>query len=251
MNDRVVLVTGASRGIGAAAARAVAESGASVIAHYASSADGAAASVSALPDDRKLLLQADMAQPGAARGLWREAVAWRGRIDVVVANAAIAPETPFESSDEEWDAGWDAILRVNVLEPVSLIREAVAHFRATGGGIVISLSSWAAQQGSAISSLSAYAASKAAVKAVTQTVARNYARDNVLAYVVAPGIVRTRMAEISATSRGGIDKVNAILAMGEMAPADEVGELIAFLAGGACRHLTGATIDLNGASYIR
>ena len=251
MNEKVVLVTGASRGIGAAAARALAESGASVIAHYGSSADGAAAAVSALPDDRKLLLQADMAQPGAARGLWREAVAWRGRVDVVVANAAIAPETPFESSDEEWDAGWDAILRVNVLEPVSLIREAVAHFRANGGGIVISLSSWAAQQGSAISSLSAYAASKAAVKAVTQTVARNYARDNVLAYVVAPGIVRTRMAEISATSRGGIDKVNAILAMGEMAPADEVGELIAFLASGACRHLTGATIDLNGASYIR
>ena len=164
---------------------------------------------------------------------------------------AIAPETPFASTDEEWDAGWDATLRVNVLEAVSLMREAVAHFRDAGGGIVISLSSWAGQQGSAIPSLSAYAASKAAVKAFTQTVARNYAKDGVLAYVVAPGIVRTRMSEISATSRGGIDKVNAILAMGEMAPADEVGELIAFLASGACRHLTGATIDVNGASYIR
>lgn len=251
MTGRVVLVTGASRGIGAAAAAAIAESGASVIAHYGTHADGAAEAVAALPDDRKLLVQADLSQPGSARALWREAVAWRRRIDVVVANAAIAPETPFEGSDEEWDAGWDAVLRVNVLEPVSLIREAVAHFRASGGGIVITVSSWAAQQGSAIPSLSAYAASKAAVKAVTQTVARNYARDGVLAYVVAPGIVRTRMSEISATSRGGIDNVNAILAMGEMAPADEVGSLIAFLASGACRHLTGATIDLNGASYIR
>ncbi|NUR76801.1 MAG: SDR family oxidoreductase [Thermoleophilia bacterium] len=251
MTGRVVLVTGASRGIGAAAAAAIAESGASVIAHYGTYADGAAEAVAALPDDRKLLVQADLSQPGSARALWREAVAWRRRIDVVVANAAIAPETPFEGSDEEWDAGWDAVLRVNVLETVSLIREAVAHFRASGGGIVITVSSWAAQQGSAIPSLSAYAASKAAVKAVTQTVARNYARDGVLAYVVAPGIVRTRMSEISATSRGGIDNVNAILAMGEMAPADEVGSLIAFLASGACRHLTGATIDLNGASYIR
>ncbi len=251
MNDRIVLVTGASRGIGAAAATAIAASGASVIAHYGSHADGAADAVAELPDDRRLVLQADMSRPGAARTLWQEAVAWRGRVDVVVANAAIAPETPFDSSDEEWDAAWEAILRVNVLEPVSLIREAVAHFRETGGGIVISLSSWAAQQGSAIPSLSAYAASKAAVRAVTQTVARNYAKEGVLAYVVAPGIVRTRMAEISATSRGGIDKVNAILAMGEMAPAGEVGELIAFLASGACRHLTGATIDVNGASYIR
>jgi NAD(P)-dependent dehydrogenase (short-subunit alcohol dehydrogenase family) len=251
VNDRVVLVTGASRGIGAAAATAIAAAGASVIAHYGTHADGAAESVAALPDDRRLLLRADMSRPGAARTLWQEAVAWRGRVDVVVVNAAIAPETPFESSDEDWDAGWDAILRVNVLEPVSLIREAVAHFRAAGGGIVISLSSWAAQQGSAIPSLSAYAASKAAVKAVTQTVARTYAKEGVLAYVVAPGIVRTRMSEISATARGGIDEVNAILALGEMAPAEEVGELIAFLASGACRHLTGATIDVNGASYIR
>jgi NAD(P)-dependent dehydrogenase (short-subunit alcohol dehydrogenase family) len=251
VTKKVVLVTGASRGIGAAAASALAESGASVIAHYGTHGRGAAEALAAVADDRKLLLQADLSQPGSARTLWRDAVAWRGRVDVVVANAAIAPETPFEASDEEWDAGWDAILRVNVLESVSLIREAVGHFRASGGGILITLSSWAAQQGSAIPSLSAYAASKAAVKAVTQTVARNYAREGVLAYAIAPGIVRTRMSEISATSRGGIDKVNAILAMGEMVPAEELGSLIAFLASGACRHLTGATIDLNGASYIR
>jgi NAD(P)-dependent dehydrogenase (short-subunit alcohol dehydrogenase family) len=249
--SRTVLVTGASRGIGFEAARALAAGDNAVIAHYGSYADGAAEAVAALPDDRKLLLQADMSRPGAARELWRDAVAWRGRVDVVVANAAIAPETPFDGPDEEWDAGWDAILRVNVLEPASLIREAVAHFRAEGGGVVIALSSWAAQQGSAIPSLAAYAASKAAIKAVAQTVARNYARDGVLAYVVAPGIVRTRMAEISATARGGIDKVNAVLAMGEMAPAAEVGELIAFLASGRVRHLSGATIDVNGASYVR
>jgi NAD(P)-dependent dehydrogenase (short-subunit alcohol dehydrogenase family) len=249
--SRTVLVTGASRGIGFEAAKALAAAGDDVIAHYGSHAEGAAQAVAALPDDRKLLLQADMSRPGAARDLWREAVAWRGRVDVVVANAAIAPETPFDGSDEEWDAGWDAILRVNVLEPSSLIREAVAHFRAEGGGVVIALSSWAAQQGSAIPSLAAYAASKAAIKAVAQTVARNYAKDGVLAYVVAPGIVRTRMSEISATARGGIDKVNAVLAMGEMAPAAEVGELIAFLASGRVRHLSGATIDVNGASYVR
>jgi NAD(P)-dependent dehydrogenase (short-subunit alcohol dehydrogenase family) len=166
-------------------------------------------------------------------------------------NAAIAPETPLDGSDAEWDEAWNATLRVNVLESASLIREAVNHFRSNGGGILITLSSWAAQQGSAIPQLSAYAASKAAVKAVTQTVARNYAREGVLAYVVAPGIVRTRMSEISAVARGGIDKVNEILAMGEMVPAEEVAALIAFLATGACRHLTGATLDVNGASYVR
>jgi NAD(P)-dependent dehydrogenase (short-subunit alcohol dehydrogenase family) len=251
LDGKVVLVTGASRGIGAATATALVEGGASVIAHYGSYREGAAGAVARAPEERRLLLQADLARRGAARALWREAVAWRGGIDVAVVNAAIAPETPFDGADEEWDEGWEATLRVNVLEASSLVREAVNHFRERGGGILVTLSSWAAQQGSAIAQLSAYAASKAAIKAVTQTVARNYARDGVLAYVVAPGIVRTRMSEISAVARGGIEQVNAILALGEMAPPEEVADTIAFLATGRCRHLTGATIDVNGATYIR
>jgi 3-oxoacyl-[acyl-carrier protein] reductase len=249
--SRRALVTGASRGIGAATASALVDAGADVIAHYGSHHDGAAEAVARAADARRLLVHADLAQAGAARALWRDAVVWKGRIDVVVANAGIAPETPFDGTDEEWDEGWEAILRVNVLETASLIREAVNHFRAEGGGILITLSSWSAQQGSALPTLSAYAASKAAVKAVTQTAARNYAREGVLAYVVAPGIVRTRMSEISAVARGGIEKLNAFLAMGEMVPAEEVAQLIVFLASGSCRHLTGATLDVNGATYVR
>jgi NAD(P)-dependent dehydrogenase (short-subunit alcohol dehydrogenase family) len=192
-----------------------------------------------------------MSQSGSARRLFAEALAWRGRIDVVVVNAAILRETPFDGSDELWDEHWEATLRVNVLEPVSLMREAVSHFLAVGGGTIVALSSWAAERGSAIASLSAYAASKAAVRNVAQTIARNHAGDGILAYVVAPGIVHTSMAEISATSRGGIDALNAALAMGEMVPPGEIADLIAFLSTGRARHLTGATIDVNGASYIR
>ena len=251
LEGKTVLVTGASRGIGAAAAAALGEAGASIVAQYRSHRKGAEEALAAVDAGRKVFLQADFAEPGAARALWREVVTARDRIDAVVVNAAMLVETPFEGGDEQWDEGWEATLRVNVLEPTSLIRESVGHFRAQGGGIVITLSSWSAQQGSAIHSLPAYAASKAAVKAVTQTVARAYAAEGVLAYVVAPGIVRTRMSEISATSRGGIEAVNAFLAMGEMVPAAEIGEVIAFLASGKCRHLSGATIDVNGATYVR
>jgi NAD(P)-dependent dehydrogenase (short-subunit alcohol dehydrogenase family) len=251
LSGKTVLLTGASRGIGAATARALGAAGAHLVAHYGGHREGAEEAVAEIPAERKLLLQADLARPGAARALWRDALAWRGRIDVLVANAAIAPETPLDGSDEEWDEGWEQTLRVNVLEPASLIREAVRHYREAGGGTVISLSSWAGQRGSAIASLTAYAASKAAIRNLTQTVARNYAADGVLAFVVAPGIVRTRMSEISAVARGGIEAVHAALAMGEMVPPEEVARLITFLATGTCRHLTGATLDVNGASYIR
>jgi NAD(P)-dependent dehydrogenase (short-subunit alcohol dehydrogenase family) len=172
-------------------------------------------------------------------------------VDVVVVNAATMPTTAFDGSEDDWDDGWRTAMQVNVLEPASLIREAVSHFVERGGGTVITLSSWAAQRGSAISNLAAYAASKAAIANLTQTVARTYAAQGILAHVVAPGIVRTRLSEASAAARGGVDAVNAALAMGEMVPPEEVADLIVFLASGTCRHLTGATIDLNGASNIR
>lgn len=251
LDGRVVLVTGASRGIGAETVRVLGERGAAVVAHYGSSREGAEEAVAGIGEADRTLVQADLVRPGAGRALWQEAVTWRGRVDVLVVNAATMPVTPFEEDDAAWDAGWRAALQVNAIEPAALVREAVAHFRAHGGGTVITLSSWAAQRGSAISSLAAYASSKAAIANLTLTVARNFARDGVLAHVVAPGIVRTRLSEASAAARGGIEGINAALAMGEMVPPVEVAELVAFLATGTCRHLTGATIDLNGASNIR
>jgi NAD(P)-dependent dehydrogenase (short-subunit alcohol dehydrogenase family) len=251
LEGKVVLLTGASGGIGSLTARALGDAGADLIAHYRSDRAGAERATAGLPSARRRLLQAELSEPGSARALWREALAWRGRIDVVVVNAAMLARTPFDGSDDEWDAGWSETMRVNVVEPASLAREAVAHYRARGGGTLITISSWAAQAGSALTQVPAYAASKAAIRNLTQTVARNYAKDGVLAYVVAPGIVRTAMSEISAEARGGIDQVHAALAMGEMVPPQEVAELVAFLATGRCRHLTGATLDMNGASYVR
>ena len=251
LRGKTILLTGASRGIGAATARALGEAGAAVVAHYGSHREGAEEAVAGIRTDDRILVQADFSQPGSARALWREAVAWRDRIDVTVVNAATMPSTPFAGEDAAWDEGWRQAVQVNVLEPASLVREAVRHYLEHGGGTLITLSSWAAQRGSAISHLGGYAASKAALASLTQTVARTYAADGILAHVVAPGIVRTRLSEASAAARGGIDAVNAALAMGEMVPPEEIAELIAYLATGQCRHLTGATLDVNGASNVR
>jgi NAD(P)-dependent dehydrogenase (short-subunit alcohol dehydrogenase family) len=87
--------------------------------------------------------------------------------------------------------------------------------------------------------------------ASTKTIARAYAKENILAYIVAPGVVRTRLSENFAATQGGEAAVTANLAMGEWVPASDIAELVAFLATGRCRHLSGATLDVNGASYVR
>jgi NAD(P)-dependent dehydrogenase (short-subunit alcohol dehydrogenase family) len=251
LDGRTILVTGASKGIGAAIVQALGDTGAFVVAHYGSDAAGARDATAAIPEERKLLVQADLEDPQSPANLWADAIAWRGGIDVFVNNAALMLETPLDADDASWNDAWERTFRVNVLAAGSLLRDAVRHFQERGGGIAISLSSWAAQRGAGNSNLVAYAASKAAIKAVAQTIARNHAAEGVLSYVVAPGVVRTRMSEEAAASRGGEDVVTATLAMGEWVPPEEVARLVVFLATGRVRHLTGATLDVNGASYIR
>lgn len=246
----MILLTGASGGIGAVTAAMLLERGAHVVAHYGHNRTGAQEACAGAPE-RARLLQADLAEPGATRRLWAEALDWQGRVDVIVANAAVALALPFDGSDSEWDDGWERTFQTNVMAPANLIRAALPHFLERRSGTLIALSSWAAQRGSALPVHTAYAASKAALHNLTQTIARNHSGDGVLAYIVAPGIVRTPMSEISATARGGIDAVNALLPLGEMVPPREVAEVIAGLATGRLRHLTGATLDLNGAANIR
>ncbi len=252
LDGKVVLVTGGSKGIGAAAVAALAAAGASVVVHYGGDHGGAEAAAKNLPSDRKLLVAADQGAPADMDQLWQKALAWKGRIDCVVLNAAIlldkgGVEDPIEIWEDSWDRQW----RVNVQGPTRLMRHAVTHFLDSGGGVLVTISSWAAQRGVTNPRMIAYAASKAAVKAAAQTIARGYAKDNILSYIIAPGVVRTRMSEDFAALQGGEDKVTATLAMGEWVPPSDVAELVAFLATGKVKHLSGATLDVNGATYVR
>src|SRR3954453_23736664 len=156
--DKTILLTGASGGIGSVTAQELLRRGAHVIAHYASDRADAEQACAAAPQERWTVIGGDLSVRGGARALWRDALAWRDRIDTVVVNAATMPETPLDGTDEQGDGGWEGRRRVNVLEPASLVREAVNHFTANGGGTVIGLSSWAAERGSAIPQLTAYAA---------------------------------------------------------------------------------------------
>jgi NAD(P)-dependent dehydrogenase (short-subunit alcohol dehydrogenase family) len=244
LTGKVALVTGASKGIGAATVAALGRAQAGVIAHYGSDRDGARAATEGIT---ARLVRADLAVPGAADDVWREAVAWRGHVDVVVLNAAVMLPSSIDADDERWDQCWQTSWTVNVTTHVRLMRAAVTHFRARGGGVLIALSSTAAHRGGFQPDLSAYAATKAALRAATQTIAGAYARDGILAHVIAPGAVDTRMTAQAAAAGPRIDS-NAAESL--MAP-DEIARLIVWLAGGRGRALSGATIDVNGADYVR
>ncbi|MFO0992916.1 MAG: SDR family oxidoreductase [Hyphomicrobiales bacterium] len=252
LTGKTILLTGASKGIGAAIAAKLGEAGATLIAHYGGDRSGAEEATAAIPPDRVKVIGADLKDTKDVDRLWREALDWRGRIDVLVNNAAVMRIAGgIEDDDEAWDKVWDEALKVNVLAPARLMRQAVRHYLKVGGGSLITVSSWAAQRGPGNPALLAYAASKGAILSATKTIARNYAKNNILAYVVTPGIVRTRLSEQAAAAAGGEAAFTATLAMGEWVPPAELGSLVTFLASGACRHLSGATLDVNGASYIR
>ena len=158
--------------------------------------------------------------------------------------------TPLDGDDDAWDSGWLESLQVNVIAASTLMREAARTFAESGSGSIVAISSWAAEQGSRIPDLGAYAASKAALRNFAQTLARAYARSGVRVYTIAPGVVDGGMG----TADLDPDEIRAVaegLAMGQHVAVSEIAELAAFLASDRCPSLTGSTIDLNGASYIR
>lgn len=254
LSGKSIIVTGASKGIGAAIASAMIAAGARVVAHYGSDRAGAEAALAGASEGQATLVQADFADMAVVERFWADAVAALGGLpDVLVNNAGIMRQTGgiFDEA-EEWDAVWAEAMAVNVYAPARLMRLAVRGWKAAKRpGAVVGIGSWVSTRGTANPGAIAYAASKAAIAAATKTVARNHAADGILAYVIAPGVVRTRMSVDSAAKTGGEDAVTATLPMGEWIPPEEIAELAVFLAEGRARHLTGATIDINGAAYIR
>lgn len=249
LSGKTVLVTGGSRGIGAAISRAVGVAGGRVLLHYARNLDAARAVQEDVGEERCDLFQADLAETGAADGLWRDARESAGRIHVLINNAGIAEPAPIDSSLSDWHAGWSRVLQVNLQAPADLCRAAILDYQGWGGGKIINVSSRAAFRGETPGQMP-YGASKGALVALTKTIARGFAKDGVLAFGIAPGFTETDMATGTADP-ARIASVLADIPLGVMAQPQEIGALAAFLCSDAARHLTGSTIDVNGASFVR
>src|SRR5262245_48708463 len=249
LTGKTVLVTGGSRGIGAAIVRATAAAGAHVLLHYAKSREAAEAIRAEIGPASCDLLAADLAEADAAGTLWRDAESAASRIDVLVNNAGIFLRAPIAAPMADWRRAFAQVMQVNLTAPAELCKLAVTHFRKIGGGKIINIASRAAHRGDAPDQWP-YAASKGALVALTKTIARGYAAENILAFAVAPGFTETEMA-YAGRSEDDIRRIVSEIPLGSMASAEEVGALVAFLCADQVRHMTGATFDINGASYVR
>ena len=248
------LVTGGSRGIGEAIVRALHASGANVFATYLSASERAAVIEREL-DERVAFARCDLADSAALPGLVDACRARFGRLDVLVNNAAIFAENPFDGEDyARWREGWQRTFAVNVFGAADLTWLALRVMRAQAPqglagtrGRIVNVASRAAHRGEL--TFADYGASKAALVNFTKSIARACAVDGITAFSVAPGFIATGMSAEALGTDG--TAIAAEIPSGRVGTPADVGGIIAFLASPLAAYATGATIDVNGASYLR
>jgi 3-oxoacyl-[acyl-carrier protein] reductase len=192
----------------------------------------------------------DLSEAASPKRLWEQALdMFDGRIDVLINNAGVFEAAPIDLSDPDWTASWNRTMQINLTASAELCRFAVQHYLKNGGGRIVNIASRAAHRGDSPAHWH-YAASKAGMVAMTKTIARAYAAQGVYAFAICPGFTMTGMAEDYLSSRGG-DKLLADIPLGKVADPAEVAEIAAFAALNAPPSMTGAVLDVNGASYVR
>jgi 3-oxoacyl-[acyl-carrier protein] reductase len=247
--ERAILVTGASRGIGRAIARAFAEVGDRVAVHHRDSAALAADVLAGLAGTGHVVVQADLTDPGATRRMVDAAHDGLNGLDVLVNNAGVFTPHPItEVSYEQWQAGWQETLGVNLVGAANATWCAVQYMIPRGTGRIVNVSSRGAFRGEP--SQPAYGASKAGMNAFGQSLALALAPHGIAVATVAPGFVDTDMAAEHLDGPVG-DAIRAQSPFHRVADPDEIAAAVLYLASPQAEWASGAILDLNGASYLR
>lgn len=249
LKDKVVLITGASTGIGAAAARGFAAAGAHVAVHWHSSEDAArqvAADVRAA-GSRALLVRGDARDSAQVRRVVADTVAHFGRLDVLVNNAgALVERMPIERIT---DALFDEIVHLNVRSALTATSAAVEPMRAQGGGCVIMVTSVAARHGGGPGA-AIYAGSKGFISTATRGLAKELVRDRIRVNAVSPGVIATPFHDKFSTP-AQLESFRASIPMNRLGEADECTGAFLFLASEKLSgYVTGQILEVNGGQYM-
>ncbi len=253
MNDdfsgKTVLITGGTRGIGRAIARAFAARKARVAVVFRSNEAAAQGCMAELEGDGHLRIRADVSDPAQAQRAVAETVAAFGRLDVLVNNAGrIGHHPPATTDYESWQRDFREILSLNLVGAANMCHCAVQVMIPQGGGRIVNVSSRGAFRGEP--DMPAYGASKAGLNSLSQSLAVALAPHRIFVGVVAPGFVQTELAAERLAGPSG-DAIRAQSPLGRVALPEEVASAVVFLACTGTEFTTGTIIDVNGASYLR
>ncbi|KAI1177277.1 short-chain dehydrogenase/reductase SDR [Nemania sp. FL0916] len=250
LQDKVVLITGGTKGIGLAIAQRVSLAGASVVLNYSRDASAASIALSSLPGDgsspsRSLTIQADASSPSAMHDLVSRTVAHFGRLDIVVANAGTMPLQEHSAVSE---ALFDTAFGLNVKGPFFLAQAALPHLP-PGSGRVIFVSTGIARNSAVLPSYGLYASTKGAVEQLTRVLAKDFGRRGVTVNAVAPGPTDTELFR-EGKSEAMINGIAAANPFGRLGTPGEIAEVVAFIAGEESAWVSGQVIGANGAQFV-
>lgn len=247
LKNKVSIITGGSRGIGAATAVLLAQAGSDIAINYVENEARAASIVDRVKQTGRMIIahKGNVGTSSVAREFVENVIAEYGRIDIVVNNAGIWTHGEIGSTPEEV---WDKTLETNLKGVFNVCNIVVEHLKRAGGGRIINISSTAGQRGEAFHAH--YAASKGGILAFTKSLSTELAPFNILVNSVAPGWVDTEMnKEVFADQSFRQQVINAI-PLRKIATAEDIAGAVLFLASEFAGHITGATINVNGGSVL-
>jgi len=245
LQKKNILVTGASRGIGAAISKELGKSGARIAIHYNKEKESAEEMAQIIGNDSKIF-KANFQEPDNCEMLFKDVLEEFGHIDAIINNAGTAILSPLNSKN--WIKEWDETMSINLRAVGILCNLAIQHFKTRKCGRIINIASRSAFRGDTAEYL-AYAASKAGVVSLSKSIARAFGKDGITCFVVAPGWVKTDMAQESIEEYGE-EYILQGNSLDRLTEPKDIAPIVTLLASGLADHATGTTIDINAASYV-
>jgi NAD(P)-dependent dehydrogenase (short-subunit alcohol dehydrogenase family) len=245
LQKKNILVTGSSRGIGAAISKELGKSGARIAIHYKRERQSAEEIAKIIGNNSKVF-KANLQDPDQCELLFKSVLKEFGHIDAIVNNAGTAILSPL--NNENWVKEWDKTMSINLRAVGILCKLAIQHFKTRKSGRIINIASRAAFRGDTAEYL-AYAASKAGVVSLSKSIARAFGKDGITCFVVAPGWVKTDMANESIEEYGD-EYILQGNSLDRLTEPEDIAPIVTLLASGLADHATGTTIDINAASYV-